>query len=47
MPGQIKIDIIEENKILKNWYLENGFVQTNKKKIEPLPFTVGFMEMRV
>lgn len=45
LQGQkITIGIIEENKVLKNWYLENGFVHIEAKKYEHLPFTVGLME---
>ena len=36
--------IIEENTVLKQWYLDNGFTHTGKKKFEHLPFTVGFLE---
>lgn len=36
--------IVEENTVLKQWYLENGFVHTGTKKFEHLPFTVGFLE---
>lgn len=43
----IEIGIIEENKVLKDWYIRNGFVQTGTKKFDHLPFTVGFMEMAV
>jgi len=42
--NKIKIEIIEENKILKDWYLKNGFVHLFTKKFDHLPFTVGFME---
>lgn len=44
---RISIAIIEENTILKNWYLDYGFVHTDVKKFEHLPFTVGFMELQV
>lgn len=40
----IKIDIIEENTVLKEWYLKNGFTHTGTKKFDHLPFTTGFME---
>ncbi|HEY8421246.1 MAG TPA: GNAT family N-acetyltransferase [Thermoclostridium sp.] len=42
--NKIKIDIIEENKVLKDWYLKNGFVHLFTKIFNHLPFTVGFME---
>lgn len=44
---KITIGIIEENKRLKDWYLQNGFVHTGTKKFDHLPFTVGFMEMQL
>lgn len=47
LDGQkIKIGIIEENTILKNWYRNNGFVHTGARKFDHLPFAVGFMEWR-
>lgn len=42
---RISIGIIEENTILKNWYLDYGFIHTGTKKFEHLPFTVGYMEL--
>jgi ribosomal protein S18 acetylase RimI-like enzyme len=42
----IAIGIIEENTILKNWYMEYGFQHMGIKKFDHLPFTVGFMELR-
>jgi diamine N-acetyltransferase len=44
---RISIGIIEENTILKNWYIAYGFVPTGTRKFEHLPFTVGFMELNV
>ena len=44
---RISIGIIEENTVLKNWYLAYGFRPTGTKKFEHLPFTVGFMELKV
>lgn len=45
--NKIKIGIVEENTILKEWYENLGFVHTGTKKFEHLPFTVGFMETEV
>lgn len=45
--GIIKIDIIEENNALKQWYTKNGFRHTGTKRFEHLPFTVGFMECAI
>ena len=39
--------IIEENTVLKEWYLRNGFVHTGTKKFEHLPFTVGFLKAAI
>ena len=43
----IKIGIIEENTVLKQWYMRNGFLHIGTKKFEHLPFTVGFMEAKL
>ena len=40
----IKIGIIEESAILKNWYIQNGFVHIGIKKFDHLPFTSGYLE---
>lgn len=45
--NKIKIGIVEENTILKEWYEKIGFVHTGTKKFEHLPFTVGFMETEI
>jgi len=42
--NKITIGIIEAHTVLKNWYAANGFVHTGTKKIDHLPFTVGYME---
>lgn len=44
---RISIGIIEENTVLKDWYLAYGFNHTGTRKFEHLPFTVGFMELDV
>lgn len=44
---KISIGIIEENITLKNWYLNLGFKCISTRKFEHLPFTVGFMEMKL
>lgn len=43
----IKIGIIEENTVLKNWYIANGFVHTGTKKFDHLPFTSGYLEIKL
>ncbi|HWT76130.1 MAG TPA: GNAT family N-acetyltransferase [Mobilitalea sp.] len=45
--SRISISIIEENKVLKNWYIAYGFTPTGTRKFEHLPFTVGFMEITI
>jgi len=45
--SKVAISIIEENAVLKNWYAAYGFVHTGTKKFGHLPFTSGYMEMRV
>lgn len=44
---KMKIGIIEENKVLKEWYRKNGFAHTGLKKFDHLPFTSGYMEWSV
>ena len=41
---KVSIGIINENKILKKYYIKNGFIETDLKKFKHLPFTVCFME---
>lgn len=45
--NKISIGIIEENTLLKNWYLKLGFNHISTRKFEHLPFTVGFMKMEI
>lgn len=45
--NKIKIGIVEENTVLKEWYKTLGFVHMGTKKFEHLPFTVGFMELEL
>ena len=40
----IKVGIIEESRILKNWYIANGFTPTGTIKFAHLPFTSGYLE---
>ncbi len=39
----IKVSIIEENIVLKNWYTANEFTHTEKKKFEHLSFICGYL----
>jgi len=45
--GKIKIGIIDENLVLKRWYLDYGFTETGTKTFAHLPFTVCFMEKNI
>ena len=45
--NRLGVAIIEENAILKSWYIKNGFTPTGTKKFEHLPFTVGFLEIYI
>lgn len=42
--GRMEIGIVEENKVLRGWYEEFGFVHTGTKKFDFFPFTCGYME---
>ena len=44
--SKIKIGIIEESVVLKDWYIANGFVHTGTKKFDHLPFTSGYLEWK-
>ncbi|MBN2352256.1 MAG: GNAT family N-acetyltransferase [Spirochaetales bacterium] len=44
---KIKIGIIDENRVLKRWYLDYGFTETGTKTFAHLPFTVCFMEKNI
>ena len=45
--SEIEIGIIEENNRLKNWYTLNGFEHIGVKRFDHLPFTVGFMKLKI
>ena len=38
------IGIVEENKVLRKWYENHGFVHTGTEKYDFFPFTCGYME---
>lgn len=44
---KVSIGIINDNRVLKNWYMEKGFNETGKKVFEHFPFEVCFMEKLV
>ena len=41
---KINIGIVEENKVLRKWYEDNGFIHVGTKKFDFFPFTCGYME---
>ncbi|MDD3364145.1 MAG: GNAT family N-acetyltransferase [Syntrophomonas sp.] len=45
--GIISIGIINNNLVLKNWYIKHGFAETAIKKYPQLPFEVCLMEKEV
>ncbi len=42
--SKIKIGIINECEVLKNWYISHGFNYIGNKKFDHLPFTSGYLE---
>jgi ribosomal protein S18 acetylase RimI-like enzyme len=43
----VSIGIINENIILKTWYMAYGFKEISTKRFEHLPFTVCFLEKSI
>ena len=43
----MKIGIVEENEVLKEWYAKHGFVHTGCRKFDFFPFTCGYMEKKL
>ncbi len=41
---KVSIGIIEENTVLKNWYIRNGFQVKGTRQFAHLPFQVCFLE---
>ncbi|MDO9535897.1 MAG: GNAT family N-acetyltransferase [Bacillota bacterium] len=44
---KIKAVIINDNTLLKDWYIENGFVELETKNFNHLPFKVCFLEKEI
>jgi ribosomal protein S18 acetylase RimI-like enzyme len=44
---KVSIAIINDNRVLKDWYMKYGFVETGIKTFKHLPFDVCFMEIGV
>lgn len=43
----MKLSIVEENKVLRNWYERLGAVHTGTKKFDFFPFTCGYMQVEL
>ena len=41
---KMQIGIVEENEVLKQWYVTKGFIHTGTQKFDFFPFTCGYME---
>ena len=41
---KINIGIVEENRVLRKWYEDKGFIHTGTRKFDFFPFTCGYME---
>lgn len=45
--SKINIGIVEENKLLREWYELFGFVYTGEQKFDFFPFSCGYMEKKL
>ena len=45
--SKMNLSIVEENKVLRSWYEQNGAVHTGTKKFDFFPFTCGYMEIKL
>lgn len=43
----MKLSIVEENKVLRKWYEDQGFIHTGTVKYDFFPFTCGYLEKRL
>lgn len=43
----MNLSIVEENRILRGWYEQNGAVHTGTEKFDFFPFTCGYMKIRI
>lgn len=42
--GRLKLSIVEENKVLRKWYEDHGYIHKGTKKFDFFPFTCGYLE---
>lgn len=45
--SKLDLSIVEENKVLRKWYEQNGAVHLGTKKFDFFPFTCGYMEINL
>ena len=45
--NKIRLGMIDDNKKLRKWYEDNGFVNVEYKKYDGAPYTVGKMECKL
>ena len=43
----VSIALIDDNRVLKEWYREKGFVETGRRRFDHLPFEVCFMSRKL
>ena len=43
----MRLSIVEENTVLRQWYERNGAVHTGTKKYDFFPFTCGYMKIQL
>ena len=41
------LSLVEENKRLRRWYENHGFIHTGTEKLDFFPFTCGYMEIEL
>ena len=44
---KMNIGIVEENRVLREWYGRFGFIHTGTEKLDFFPFTCGYMEKKL
>ncbi|MDE6599254.1 MAG: GNAT family N-acetyltransferase [Oscillospiraceae bacterium] len=43
--SKMQLSFVEENKRLRRWYENHGFIHTGTEKLDFFPFTCGYMEI--
>lgn len=42
---KMRLSIVEENRRMRKWYENHGFIHTGTEKLDFFPFTCGYMEI--